>query len=801
MDGHHRLAAARAIGLDLVPVIRLGYDDPAVHLSAWRYGEAYEPEDILRVAASGNLLPIKSTRHVIDVALPFCRVPLEDLRGIASEGAVIRPSAPHPSRVQLLAEYYHDFGRRAGIRTLSAEKVGFETEVNHVPHPTLRRLLLEDPAMAALMPALDAKIALGAMEDSPFRIQPSELLKITPVFLDNAAAASICVRWGLEALQARRDGALDGDRLRDILAYGRDLLSKTGAATCKLILDTLPQSVARALDGECAPFGSDLVAWMADLAGLPPSAATVSDGAMHHGELAFPLEHVLCGGGDSRLALDPATGFNRYGVPPRPRPEAVHFSSSTASAISDYGFLYCELFRRDLISAVSRGADPSMLRRKASLAVAASIARMVQLAPEVGDVVIAPSGTDVELLSVAVSLAADSEAPLTNILISPEETGRGVTYAGAGQYFDDLSATGHPVRKGNVVWPSARIELHEIAIRDESARPRSIEAIDAEFLAAGRQALDRGHRVLAHVLASSKTSLSAPSPAAVDALVALDPDRVDIVVDACQMRGIFGDFGWMAQRGLMVQITGSKFLTGPPFSGALLLPASMRDRALVVAQMLKEAPGAGSLVEWPTTWFGPEADDDSVTSWGPLFRWLPALLEAELLEKLPPASRERAFVSFRSAILSRMQKSAYLRSFRFEEEDGGGQEIDLARLSIVAFRVFAAKKEGGVEPLDEKSCRHLFELLNVDVSDRLGPLSEGEGVIARLQAHIGQPVALSATEGDVAVLRLVLGARFFNIVGHAGPGSFEAALVSEISDALRAIEKVELLASKWWRLT
>jgi hypothetical protein len=47
------------------------------------------------------------------------------------------------------------------------------------------------------------------------------------------------------------------------------------------------------------------------------------------------------------------------------------------------------------------------------------------------------------------------------------------------------------------------------------------------------------------------------------------------------------------------------------------------------------------------------------------------------------------------------------------------------------------------------------------------------------------------------VLRLVVGARFFNIVGHAGPGAIEASLASEIADALRAIDKAELIAEHW----
>ena len=63
------------------------------------------------------------------------------------------------------------------------------------------------------------------------------------------------------------------------------------------------------------------------------------------------------------------------------------------------------------------------------------------------------------------------------------------------------------------------------------------------------------------------------------------------------------------------------------------------------------------------------------------------------------------------------------------------------------------------------------------------------------------PISLVIKSGDAsgstAMLRMVLGARFFSIVAHAGPGSVEAALESEIADAIRALEKLELLAQKW----
>ncbi|SAY46840.1 hypothetical protein KRIGEM_03199 [Komagataeibacter rhaeticus] len=79
----------------------------------------------------------------------------------------------------------------------------------------------------------------------------------------------------------------------------------------------------------------------------------------------------------------------------------------------------------------------------------------------------------------------------------------------------------------------------------------------------------------------SSTGLVAPGRAALGhagARQAGEACAADGVVDACQARldplrvRAYLDMGWM------VMVTGSKFCTGPPFCGALLLPAGVRRR-------------------------------------------------------------------------------------------------------------------------------------------------------------------------------------------------------------------------------
>ncbi len=800
MDGHHRYHAARELGLKTVPVILLDYDDPMVVLKAWEPGKTFTREDIWAICESGALLPMKSTRHVIHAQLPFSRVPLDRLRQPGREGEPVTPAQPHPSRVQILSDDYHALGARMAMRTASGAKLDLETAETLVPHSHLRQVLQGDPAMAALLSAASCRIALGRQTDFPFRLVNDTLLLLPPSLLASSAAMSAAARWGLEAAFARQAGVPGRQRLAALVRHGAALVRRLPMADRAMLLDPTPGGISAELTGSrLDPPSPALVAWIAGKIGVDADQLP-ADETMAPLSLEAPIEALLVSGGDSRLSLDRQSGKNKYGTTPRPRPEAVHFSSSTASSISDYGFLYCDVLRRDLLAHVRENAlDPREARAALSDALIAELRDMCGLDTHEADGAIAASGTDTELLAVLMARAAAPGAELFNLLISPEETGRGVKLAGAGLYFDPLSATGAPIAMGQPVWPGVTIGVADIAIRNASGEKRPIEALDAEFLETGRQALDRGQRVLAHVLIGSKTGLSGPSDAAVDALVAMAPDRVDVVVDACQMRVDYAYLGECVRRGWMVQVSGSKSLTGPPFSGALLVPTAMRDRVDAAAALLE--PGIGYPEDWSAAWAPRMGRSAAVPSFGAPFRWLPALLEAKLLRHVPDAMRVHALDRFRAEATERLTHSACLRILSREiGDDNAPHAQQFLRHSIISFQVFGREWDGGLTPLDEPSCRRIFELLNRDAQPFLPDATRAEKALLGQEFHIGQPVALGKGADARAVLRLVIGMRFFTIIGHAGPGGISVALESEISDLVRAIDKLDILVENWWRL-
>jgi hypothetical protein len=247
----------------------------------------------------------------------------------------------------------------------------------------------------------------------------------------------------------------------------------------------------------------------------------------------------------------------------------------------------------------------------------------------------------------------------------------------------------------------------------------------------------------------------------------------------------------------MVQVSGSKFLTGPAFSGALVVPTTLRGRRDAAAALLAAAPAVGRPEDWPRGWRAGFKAGGPPPSFGALFRWAAALGEARLLRAVPRALCRVAFERFRAALHDRLAASQALVPLPTPDRhlaDLGEEPPGLAARSIICFAV--AVQDGGrrrLATLDE--CQALFELLNRDVSGSLHRLTPAERRLAARPAHIGQPVALQPGSAEApTVLRLVVGARFFTIVGFPTDGGTEAALRSEIADAVAALDKLELLA-------
>jgi L-serine kinase (ADP) len=64
LNGHHRYAALKKLGVRKVPVWAVDYADPAMELGRWGPGPKLEKGEIVRRALDRQLYPPKTSRHV-----------------------------------------------------------------------------------------------------------------------------------------------------------------------------------------------------------------------------------------------------------------------------------------------------------------------------------------------------------------------------------------------------------------------------------------------------------------------------------------------------------------------------------------------------------------------------------------------------------------------------------------------------------------------------------------------------------------------------------------------------------------
>jgi hypothetical protein len=440
---------------------------------------------------------------------------------------------------------------------------------------------------------------------------------------------------------------------------------------------------------------------------------------------------ALRSGGDFRIAVDPLSGRNKYGVPPAPAEEEIWFSSSTASAISPLGFdaasaAYERLFASDASHGLAPGRWFDNLR-----------ARIAALSGCQGtQVILCASGTETEILALTLSRHL-LRRPLTNIVVATQETGVGVMHAAAGTHFDSTAALQPGVEKGTPLqgWEHEAIQAVKVDIRDANGQLRSLDDVDQAIRDEVSRALRSGRDVQLHVLDTSKTGRGGPSRAAAKAIVAADPSRVMVVVDACQLRCSFEDIQADLESGFMVMITGSKFAGGPPFCGALLIPPALADRLEDL-----EAPAGlaaySARFDWPKRLrVALRGSEYTPFNLGLGLRWEAALAEIEAHVAIRPELRKRIASAFGDHVRELVAARPHLR---FLDPDAPY----LGRMPTIHSIV-----SGDGNPARTSA---LHKALRAPIIAS-GAGKAGEA-LARI-CHFGQPVAI----GDCAALRVCIG--------------------------------------------
>ena len=283
-----------------------------------------------------------------------------------------------------------------------------------------------------------------------------------------------------------------------------------------------------------------------------------------------PLAQLLTEGGDARITPDVITGRNRYGCMALPQPDVLVFGSCTASPPGTLAWQATDRWRTALAARFA-DASPETVRAAETTRMMQQFIHLLGFHHDEAAVRLVASGTDAHRL--AVTLFAHT--PLRVIMMATHETGSGV-----------------PAALQPVIG-----SVDVISLREADASLRPVKAVDWEVEQAVRSAVQAGEQVLLVAIDGSKTGLIAPSLPLMKRLQVEWGDMVTVLVDGSQFRLAPATIRRYVQSGWLVALTGSKFMAGPSFSGALL------GNAALLSRLPMNAPAFGVLARWHAALF------------------------------------------------------------------------------------------------------------------------------------------------------------------------------------------------------
>jgi hypothetical protein len=470
-------------------------------------------------------------------------------------------------------------------------------------------------------------------------------------------------------------------------------------------------------------------------------------------DLFAPLDHLLLSGGDARLAVDPASGLNPYGCRALPSDGLTGFSSSTATPISQRAFARAGRARDALMqAAIADGLDHAFDARMEALR--EELKTHLGLRQPGIEVVFSASGTDAQLQALFLTRTLLGSA-LTTIVVAADQTGSGTAFTSRGLHFGDSTSNGIKVRKAEPICLQAgAVPCISLPLRNDDGDIRSGPEYDRLVIEAAENAIAAGNNVLLQVMDSSKLGWRLPGDQCVLDIVARWPGRVQVVVDACQMRSSRKRIAAYLDRGYLVLLTGSKFFGGPPFSGALLVPAAVGKAIDVLAPVVPQLRDYCRRGDWPMRWPALRAQFSGRPNFGPWLRWEAALEEMRAYYAVPESFRRTALATLGQGIARLIAASQTLRLLPHPQGPIAPQ-FDNDEMLLPTIFPFTMEQDGRSVSLDR--AKTIQRTLAGDIRNSLA--AEDPEIAA--QSHlIGQPVGWLAPDGrSVAALRICVSAR------------------------------------------
>ena len=506
--------------------------------------------------------------------------------------------------------------------------------------------------------------------------------------------------------------------------------------------------------------------------------------------LAAPIEQILTCGGDTRLVLDPVSRLNGYGCRPFPRPEAFTFASSTATSISGRAYAAAAVARQALLrDSIAQGFDRACDIQMD--AIRDELMKLLGLAGSGCAIAFSPSGTDAQLHALFVARAALG-TPLVSIIAASDETGSGSVFATTGRHFNAVTASGVAVAKGEAIDGMADgVESISIPLRAPTGLQRPDDEMDADIRGAIARSLAAKKRVLLFAMDSSKFGLRSPSLDCLRWIAAAAGDEVLVVIDAAQMRLGLKRLRAYVEQGFIVLITGSKFFTGAPFSGALILPPAIAARCRVLDRVPPGLRDYTNASDWPLRFSSLRAALPARSNLGQWARWVAALEEMRGYFAVPKPFRELAFRQFAEVVPRLIAAEGSCEALLVNDAPpADAEDEELAHRTIFPFFV---RRNGRL--LSQAQAAVVYRALNDDVAPLLpATLPPMQRLLGARRCHIGQPVAVAdGPSRTVGALRISAGARVVSETWNEDALVARENLRAEFDQVRAILEKIRLL--------
>jgi hypothetical protein len=290
---------------------------------------------------------------------------------------------------------------------------------------------------------------------------------------------------------------------------------------------------------------------------------------------------------------------------------------------------------------------------------------------------------------------------------------------------------------------------------------------------------------------SSKLGQRSPSLDGLRWIAQASGGDVQIVIDACQARIGRKRLRWYLDQGFMVLLTGSKFFTGTPFCGALLVPAGLAARCAEIETVPPDLVSYTSRSDWPMAWRGIRAALPERANLGQWLRWVSALEEMRDYFAVPASFRELALRQFAEIVPRLIETEGIFELVNCPRGPNDGiDEEEMASPTIFPFFI-----RRGTRLMSVAEATTIYRALNDDVARVLpAVLPPMQRFLAMRRCHIGQPVALPDGTGGVAgALRISAGARVVSETWRRDIVQARENLYGEFDQVRAILEKIRLL--------